>query len=60
MYLPFQAIPNKLGLVLFPIYSKMHYGFNYVGSKHLHPSTHTKLRHGTANDTTRQTTRYYT
>lgn len=35
-----------LGLVLFPIYSKMHYGFNYVGSKHLYPSTHTKPRHG--------------
>lgn len=45
-----------LGLVLFPIYSKMHYGFNYVGSKHLHPSTHTKpARHGKRHDTANNT-----
>lgn len=42
-----------LGLVLFPIYSKMHYGFNYVGSKHLYPSTLHIPNYDAANDTTR-------
>lgn len=58
MYLPFQAISNRLvgPRIFFSIYSKMHYGFNYVGSKHLHPSTHTKpARHGKRHDTANNT-----
>lgn len=46
-----------LGLVLFPIYSKMHYGFSYVGEQASPPqhTTHTKLRHGKRHDTANNT-----